>query len=182
MTDYLLPPNTCPRRFDLGAYNAGITGHDALRGDGTCSYCGSISEEAFLVACDRGDQLGPTDKNYKVYVDLPEGEPDRLRVVSHASFKPSTGGDLYARGADLSEEKRTILQREGIAFREDDYYQFSPRGSIKHAKFYFQHLTQAGCEKFIELLNTKRLNIGYPGRFYVLPFFCVPIKKDPASP
>jgi hypothetical protein len=177
-----LPPNTCPRRLELGAYRAGETGKDGIRLDATCSYCGSITEEAFLAACVRGDQLGPTDKSYKVYVDLPEGEPDRLRVLSHATFLPSNSGERYVRGADLSEEQRAIVQQEGITFREDDYYQFAPRGSIKHAKFYFQHLTQAGCEKFIELLNAKRLNIGYPGRFYVLPFFCVPVKEDPASP
>lgn len=41
------------------------------------------------------------------------------------------------------------------------------------AKFYFQHLTQLQRGEFIQLLNDKKLNIGYPGRFYVLPYFAV---------
>ncbi len=39
-------------------------------------------------------------------------------------------------------------------------------------KFYFQHLDEDGQNKFIELANEKKLKIGFPGHFYVLPFFC----------
>ncbi|WP_298798802.1 hypothetical protein [Pseudonocardia sp. 73-21] len=46
------------------------------------------------------------------------------------------------------------------------------------AKFYFQHLNEAQRHEFIRLLNAKTLNIGYPGRFYRLPFF---IAVDPGS-
>ena len=38
-------------------------------------------------------------------------------------------------------------------------------------KFYFQHLTEAGQRKFIAFLNAKKIKIGYPGHFYVTPFF-----------
>lgn len=38
-------------------------------------------------------------------------------------------------------------------------------------KFYFQHLSPEGRARFIALLNEKKLNIGVPGHFYVLPFF-----------
>lgn len=44
------------------------------------------------------------------------------------------------------------------------------------AKFYFQHLDQAGQDRFIELFNAKRMKIGYPGHFYALPYFCVATK------
>ncbi|EPR09880.1 hypothetical protein M527_07070 [Sphingobium indicum IP26] len=40
-------------------------------------------------------------------------------------------------------------------------------------KFYFQHLDQSQRGKFIELLNAGAVNIGYPGHFYVLPFFAM---------
>jgi hypothetical protein len=38
-------------------------------------------------------------------------------------------------------------------------------------KFYFQHLTDAQKDEFIGLLNARLVNVGYPGHFYVLPFF-----------
>ena len=103
----------CPRRDELGG--AGVfklPDEDRWRDDGTCSYCGSISPEAFFEAIERGTELGPTDKNYKVYV-----------------------------------------------------------GVTEHQKFYFQHLSQDERTRFVDLFNAGTLKIGYPGRFYVVPFF-----------
>lgn len=36
--------------------------------DGHCSYCGSMAPDALFEAIALGAELGPTDKNYKVYV------------------------------------------------------------------------------------------------------------------
>lgn len=33
-----------------------------------CSYCGSLHEDDFWQCVDAGEELGPTDKSYKVYV------------------------------------------------------------------------------------------------------------------
>lgn len=42
----------------------------------------------------------------------------------------------------------------------------------KHdAKFYFQHLSARQRAEFIDLHNAETMNIGYPGHFYVRPFF-----------
>jgi hypothetical protein len=60
----------CPRRIEGSVFN--LPAEDNWE-DGTCSYCGSISQELFLEAIEKGCKLGPTDKNYKVYVD--EVEP-----------------------------------------------------------------------------------------------------------
>ena len=38
-------------------------------------------------------------------------------------------------------------------------------------KFYFQHLSPEQRTEFVDLLNTGSVNIGYPGYFYILPFF-----------
>lgn len=91
---------------------------DHYRSNGTCSYCGSVSQEAFLAFIEAGGEVGPTDKSYKAYLTATD-----------------------------------TVQPPGI-------------------KFYFQHLDEAGQRKFIELVNAKRVRIGYPGHFYVLPFFC----------
>lgn len=35
---------------------------------GGCSYCGSVSQVAFLAFVEAGGEIGPTDKDYKVYL------------------------------------------------------------------------------------------------------------------
>ncbi len=45
-------------------------------------------------------------------------------------------------------------------------------------KFYFQHFDDADKGKFIDALNAGAVKIGYPGHFYVLPFF---IQMKPAD-
>lgn len=44
-------------------------------------------------------------------------------------------------------------------------------------KFYFQHFSEDQQMTFISLLNDKKINIGYPGHFYVLPFFVTKVEK-----
>lgn len=95
--------------------------------DGRCTYCGSVSQEAFLAFVEAGGEVGPTDKSYKVYL--------------HSTDEAAAPG----------------------------------------IKFYFQHLDEAGCDKFIELYNAKRMRIGYPGHFYVRPYFCVPAEANDAA-
>ena len=99
-------------------YAAAFAGPDYWRMDGTCNHCGSLSPDQFFQAIEDGCEIGPTDKNYKVYI---EGEK-----------APN------ARGVD---------------------------------KFYFQHLSEDKQKHFIELLNLGKIKIGYPGHFYVKPFF-----------
>lgn len=41
----------------------------------------------------------------------------------------------------------------------------------RHHKFYFEHLDEAQRQRFVDLLNAKAVKIGYPGHFYVRPFF-----------
>lgn len=41
----------------------------------------------------------------------------------------------------------------------------------REQKFYFQHLDEGQRRAFLELLNAGTLKLGYPGHFYVLPFF-----------
>lgn len=43
--------------------------------------------------------------------------------------------------------------------------------NVSQTKFYFQHLSKDQMVRFIELLNEGKLNLDYPGRFYVKPFF-----------
>jgi len=137
--------------------------------DGTCSYCGSISPDALFAAIAAGCELGPTDKDYKVYVDLVEPNPDELRVTSAITF-------------DVSDERRQkegwlppdqeLLTRDGWG-GDYKWMQLSKRGPKKFGKFHFQHLSIDERKRFIDLLNAKAIKVGYPGHFYRLPFFAV---------
>lgn len=52
-------------------------------------------------------------------------------------------------------------------------YLSAPDGG-REGKFYYLHLSDAQQGEFIELVNTGRMQISYPGHFYVLPFFTKP--------
>ena len=115
----------CPRAIENGggpesSFAPPFNGEMHWREDGTCSYCGSVSEEALFNAIEAGAKITPTDKSYKVYVDV------------------------KANGA---------------------------------GKFYFQHLSEQGRTRFIDLLNAKKINFGEPGYFYVLPYFVAPAEQ-----
>ena len=71
------------------------------------------------------------------------------------------------------------LVREGFQVGPTDksykVYVQSPDGTGREGKFYFQHLTIDQRVEFVELLNNREINIGYPGHFYTRPFFVAPL-------
>ena len=88
----------CPRRNETpGPFN--LPEFDFWRHDETCSYCGSMSQELFMLNVEAGKELGPTDKNYKVYVE-PRGKfyfqhldkAQRMRFVEMLNKKDVTIG------------------------------------------------------------------------------------------
>ena len=59
-------------------------------------------------------------------------------------------------------------------WREASYKAYVHTLEGEHAgKFYFQHLSAEQRREFVALLNAKAFPVGYPGHFYVLPFFAV---------
>lgn len=138
--------------------------------DGNCSYCGSISPETFFDAIEQGCELGPTDKSYKVYVDLIEENPDEMKVVSAITHDPTSGG---FGGSDWVPADPEVLRRSGWGGGNSTYkwMLLRPKGPTRNAKFYFEHLDRDGQDRFMDLLNGGLINIGYPGYFYSRPFF-----------
>lgn len=71
-----------------------------------------------------------------------------------------------------------LVEQEWVVGPTDKPYKvyLSPPGRVggREAKVYLQHLSEEQRDQFIDLYNTKQMKIGYPGRFYVLPFFCQP--------
>jgi hypothetical protein len=54
-------------------------------------------------------------------------------------------------------------------------------GSGKRAKFYFLHLSTQQQDEFVELHNSHQMQVGYPGHFYVPPYFTTRV-LDPTHP
>lgn len=158
----------CGRRDD--AYSTLVyDGADEWRehdGYPICSYCGSLSPEALFAAIEQGVELGPTDKNYKMYVDLPSKDPTKLRVVSASNFD-----DGSQRVADLPQPLYQCAVEDGYGSRPDTtWVRFAARDKT-FGKFYFQHFSEEDKKRFIGMINANTLNIGEPGYFYRLPFF-----------
>lgn len=180
----------CPRRDDTTRWLAGAGGgmtlyfdpeqqigatpladtwrgtDDHLHGIG-CSYCGSMRPEAFLEAIKAGAEIGPTDKGYKVYVDLPEPHPDWLTVRSSTRSPDAFPGDWQRSSRKLMKE---LTERDGVRrdYHAEDWIQLGPRSATRHAKFYLQHIAHPGPlrAELFDLVTAGEIRIGYPGHFY----------------
>lgn len=151
----------CPRRNDMLSY-AGYSpvfepdreGEDTWKsGRGEqdfdcCSYCHSIKPEDVFAGIEDGTiELAPTDKGYKVYIDL----------VGDGLCPDCRGSGLE----DLKLPEKCWLCKG------------SGKGAQHHqvAKFYFQHFSTEDRERFLELHNANKIKYGYPGYLYRLPYF-----------
>lgn len=172
----------CPRRAEIGIAST-FPGPDHWRAEResfrvgpTCSYCGSISPAKLFELIEAGAKLGPTDKNYKVYVDAPNPTPDELRcdMGSNGANHPGTTREGYwKQHKDLTAKERDIVLRGGMGRDHEPGYwhHFGPTGPKSWGKFYFQHLSEDEKRRFVDLLNAKAIAIGEPGYFYRLPYF-----------
>jgi hypothetical protein len=68
---------------------------------------------------------------------------------------------------------RPTVKRVGA--RQSPFLPMLERGPIDHTKFYFQHLSKDETQRFVDLYDVKKVNIGYPGHFYIWPFLMVPV-------
>ena len=67
-----------------------------------------------------------------------------------------------------------IIEAGGEIGPTDKNYKAYVRGggaSKREIKFYFRHFSDEDMTRFIELYNSKKMKIGYPGHFYRAPFF-----------
>lgn len=106
--------------------------------------------------CPRRDELGAANTVFK----LPES--DTWSSDGACSYCGSMNPDTFMQH----------LEDEDIELGPTDKsYKVYVEGAGKNSKFYFQHLSKPQKLRFVELLNEKKLKIGYPGHFYVNPFF-----------
>lgn len=61
----------CPRGPGADSpFHAPYNGEASWREDRTCSYCGSLHPDLLFEQIGKGAVITPTDKSYKIYVDL----------------------------------------------------------------------------------------------------------------
>lgn len=168
----------CPRGpAPGGPFKPPFDGSAFWTGDETCSYCGSLSADAFFRAVEAGAVISPTDKNYKVYVDLAEPHPDEptIRMSQSGGDGSRPDGDDWIKGDEPA--AIAIAEREG-GYNPEQWVKVTPRGPKRFGKFYFPHLSEDEQNRFIDLLNAKKVSLAEPGHFYVLPYF---IQRAPAA-
>lgn len=138
-----------------------------------CGWDGSIHPDEFMAYLEKpGTVLGPTDKNYKVYITLTADacgeDPAELRTVGSSDSEEPP----YPDWVRLEGDALALWQAEGNhGDHRPKWVSISKRGPIRESKFYFEHLSVEQRKRFVEMLNDGRLTLSMPGRFYVLPFF-----------
>lgn len=165
---------SCPRKDQEATLEVQRQAPVFWEKDHTCSYCGSLSPEALFEAIDKGYELGPTDKSYKLYVELPHpqaGQEWPLMTCSNKPGDPPTGDQWIPVTDEMRKQYFIDEDTHWVGMYKID--------ATDQAKFYFQHFNDEHKDKFIALYNEKKLKIGYPNYFYVMPFF-MQLKK-PAS-
>jgi hypothetical protein len=94
---------------------------------------------------------------------------------SYCSYCGSASGDSFMAFVEAGGEVRPTDKNYKV------YLQGNANLRAPGIKFYFQHLSAAQRTRFIELLNQRTVKIGFPGHFYVLPFFAV-VEKEGKKP
>jgi hypothetical protein len=162
----------CPR--SIASFRSSVPSF--WREDRSCSYCGSIHPDDFFAAIEAGSELGPTDKDYKVYIDRPNPLAGKLRIVSSANNKPDYGEWIFLTAENFAEVTNGFDPKDMIHAERwcmEHWVQIGKHADINQDKFYFYHLSDDQKKKFVVMLNDKKIKIAYPGYFYVLPYFCV---------
>lgn len=167
----------CPRQANEGVLPSQLSHASHWRDDRTCSYCGSMHPDDLFAAIEAGSEVGPTDKSYKVYVDIPNPKAGQPSVRSSANFNAGKGF-IKVTPENIDALPLDKNQR-GYAMEPGREYWVQPgiEAPREQGKFYFQHLSVEEQQRFIDLLNAKKINIGMPGYFYSRPFFIAPPAK-----
>lgn len=179
---------SCPRRLtepgpwereegkDRWLKRGGLTGQDAV-GE-SCSFCGSLHPDRFMELVREGWVVIPTDKSYKAYLGRAVTAEEVAAAKARWMETPVAEAvrAQAARDGKNPEEVTAVLdetwQTVGAPFTENSHSQ--------EAKFYYKHLSEDQQREFIALYNSHVMQLGYPGSFYRMPFFCK--QAGPAEP
>lgn len=106
----------------------------------------------------RGESCNCPQRFGHIGITITKPEDDHWRVDGTCSFcgslHPDAALKLMEQGAEVTPTDK-------------DYKVY-----IDGKKFYWGHFSEAQQYQFVQLYNERRLKLAFPGRFYVVPFFC----------
>ena len=86
--------------------------------------------------------------------------------------KPSAGPDWVLVTMENYAALFAMRGRElSIPFEPGDWVRKASEPATRQTKFYFNHLSPAQKQKFVDMLNEHRMKLDYPGYFYTKPYF-----------
>lgn len=139
------------------------------REDNTCAHCGGIRPSIAMKHIREGAEVTPTDKSYKIYVDVPDPKVGQMRVVSTMNFTPT---DYNPEDRGYVKADPEVLKASGWGTGDSDYSKgiqwmmLKPHDAIMNAKCYLNHFSESQALEFVRLIETKKMNIAFPGHFY----------------
>ncbi|MEU1552094.1 hypothetical protein ABZ517_05155 [Streptomyces scabiei] len=164
---------TCPRRtYEMGPWERGegLDTWSTRPGNGagpSCSFCGSLHPDRFMELVHAGWIVGPTDKSYKAYLCQPLTDEEKAEHKARW-MDGFTANEIRASAKDRGTTPEQVTTDLEALYEA----QVAPLAEgTKQAKFYFQHLSEEQQHTFIDLHNSRQMQVGYPGHFYQLPYF-----------
>ncbi len=107
-------------------------------------------------------------ENPALYAGEPGNDHWSDEAIPVCSYCGSINPDLFMR---MMEEGKELSPTDKVY-----------KAYVSIGKFYFQHLSTAQMKRFVELYNLKIMKVGFPGHFYVMPFFMVAKPSDTVLP
>lgn len=171
----------CPRRvegapeFDNGP-DRWVAGRGLVHQgqEPSCSFCGSLHPDRFMELVRAGWVVGPTDKSYKAYLHAPLTEQNKAtrkaiweRKWRQVAFTSAREDTQTPTPAEVDAELARLWDKHGKKMAWEAAY------AGPQYKFYFQHLNSVHRAEFVALYNDEQMSVGYPGHFYITPYFCV---------
>lgn len=161
----------CPRRDESpnpSAYGDGSATPDSWyrrygrKGPRSCTYCGSLHPDDFMDVVRTGSgKIGPTDKNYKVYVTIPT-----LLYTPTSTFTNHDGKKVVQKLPKTPATLKFYFQH----LSEDDRREFVDEYNRRPVT---NELPDGTVEEVGDSTMNGKMKIGYPGYLYVKPFFIV---------
>lgn len=106
---------------------------------------------------------------------------DEVTRCEHCSYCGSVDGDVFMRAIELWAQIVPTDKDDKVYVTAEIDDDNADLACLQKATFLFHHLNEKQKERFLELYHAGRLNFGYPGVFFTLPYF-FPRRRHDESP
>lgn len=133
------------------------------RADDTCSFCGGWRPSRFLEAIAQGCEVTPTDKSYKLYIDVPDPDAGKMRIYGSSNSVEKPSGDGWERWDNARAKADGWGEKDDP---DDNWMLIGPTPALKTMKCYTNHFSEAQAVAFVELCETGKVKFKFPGHLY----------------